>query len=134
MDTDILHRLRVLDFYADRRRNWHLFMDELEEWSRQLSTGECQAALDRFEVPCSRYRTVEEAMADAQLAHRQAFAEVRDAGGMFKALNPPFRFSAAQAAVQPFVAALGEHGLAVLAEASYSAEEIQAFRNAGVLG
>jgi hypothetical protein len=26
MDTDILHRLRVLDVYADRRRNWHLFM------------------------------------------------------------------------------------------------------------
>ena len=120
--------------YADRRRNWHLFMDELEQWSRQLGTGECQAALDRFEVPCSRYRTVEEAMADAQLAHRQAFAEVRDAGGIFKALNPPFRFSAAQATVQPFVAALGEHSEGLLAEASYSAEEIQAFRNAGVLG
>jgi crotonobetainyl-CoA:carnitine CoA-transferase CaiB-like acyl-CoA transferase len=120
--------------YADRRRNWHLFMEELEQWSRQLGTAECQAALDRSGVPCSPYRTVEEAMADPQLAHRQAFAEVRDAGGTFKALNPPFRFSGAPAAARPFVAALGEHGDAVLAEAGYSPEEIDAFRKSGALG
>jgi crotonobetainyl-CoA:carnitine CoA-transferase CaiB-like acyl-CoA transferase len=120
--------------YADRRRNWHLFMDELEQWSRQLTTAECQAAFDRFEVPCSRYRTVEEAMGDAQLAHRQAFAEVRDAGGAFKALNPPFRFSGAQTAAGPFAAALGEHSDEVLAEAGYSAEDIQTFRKTGVVG
>ncbi len=120
--------------YADRRRNWHHLMDELEQWSRQLSTAECQAAFDTFEVPCSRYRTVEEAMADAQLAHRQAFAEVRDAAGAFKALNPPFRFSAALAQARPLVAALGEHGDRVLAEAGYSEQEIQVFRTAGVLG
>lgn len=36
-------------------------------------------------------------MADPQLAHRQAFGEVRDAAGGFRALNPPFRFSAATA-------------------------------------
>jgi hypothetical protein len=36
--------------------------------------------------------------------------------------------------VQSFVVAFGEHSEALLAEASYSAEEIQAFRNAGVLG
>ena len=120
--------------YADRRRNWHLFMDELEQWSRRLTTGECQAAFDRLGVPCSPYRTVEEAMADAQLAHRQAFAEVRDAGGGFKALNPPFRFSAAPAGARPFVAALGEHSDQVLTEAGYSPDEIQAFRKDAVLG
>ena len=120
--------------YADRRRNWHLFMEELEQWSRRLTTDECQAALDRCAVPCSRYRTVEEAMADPQLAHRQAFAEVSDAGGVFRALNPPFRFSAASAVARPFVAALGEHGDEVLAEAGYWPDEIDAFRKAGVLG
>ncbi len=90
--------------YADRRLNWHLFMDELEQWSRQLTTDECQAAFERFGVPSSRYRTVEEAMADAQLAHREAFTEVRDAAGTFRTLNPPFRFSDAPAAARPFVA------------------------------
>jgi hypothetical protein len=32
-------------------------------------------------------------MADPQLAHRRAFAEVGDAGGAFRVLNPPFRMS-----------------------------------------
>ena len=120
--------------YADRRRNWHLFMDELEEWSRALTTAECQEIFARYAVPCSPYRTVEEAMQDPQLAHRKAFATVRDAGGAFRALNPPFRFSAARAAVQPFAAGLGEHGDHVLREAGYTPDEIAAFRAAGVLG
>jgi CoA:oxalate CoA-transferase len=120
--------------YADRRRNWHLFMDELEEWSRTVTTAECQAIFERHAVPCSPYRTVEEAMRDPQLGHRQAFATVRDAGGEFRALNPPFRFSAARAAARPFAARLGEHGDHVLREVGYTAGEIAAFRTAGVLG
>jgi crotonobetainyl-CoA:carnitine CoA-transferase CaiB-like acyl-CoA transferase len=120
--------------YADRRRNWHLLVEELEQWSRRLSTVDCQAAFDRHGVPCSPYRTVEEALADPQLAHRQALGEVRDAAGVFRALNPPFRFSAARAEVQPYAAGLGEHGTEVLAEAGYSAGEIEAFRASGVLG
>jgi crotonobetainyl-CoA:carnitine CoA-transferase CaiB-like acyl-CoA transferase len=120
--------------YADRRRNWHLLIDELERWSRGLPTEECRATFDRFGVPCSPYRTVAEAMADPQIAHRQAFAAVHDRGGTFRALNPPFRFSAATAAVRPFAAALGEHGEGVLLEAGYAPDEIEAFKKSGVLG
>jgi len=120
--------------YGDRRRNWHLLVAELEQWSRPLTTIECQAAFDRFGVPCSPYRTVEEAMADPQLAHRQAFGESRDAGGLFRALNPPFRFSASPAGIQPFVAALGEHGDQVLAEAGYSPQEVEELKKSRVLG
>jgi crotonobetainyl-CoA:carnitine CoA-transferase CaiB-like acyl-CoA transferase len=120
--------------YTDRRRNWHLLIDELEEWSRRRDTKTCQEAFDRFGVPCSPYRTVEEAMADPQLAHRQAFTEVHDAAGPFRVLNPPFRFSDAPATVQPWAAGLGEHSDAVLAEAGFSASEIEAFRQRGVIG
>ncbi|MGH7335287.1 MAG: CoA transferase, partial [Candidatus Rokuibacteriota bacterium] len=120
--------------YADRRRHWHLLVEELEQWSRRLTTDECRAAFERCGVPCSPYRTVQEAMADPQLAHRQAFSTVRDAAGTFEALNPPFRFSDAPAAVQPYAAALGEHGNEVLAEAGYTALEIEAFRRDRVLG
>jgi CoA:oxalate CoA-transferase len=120
--------------YADRRRNWHLFMEELEEWSRTVTTAECQAIFERHAVPCSPYRTVEEAMRDPQLEHRRAFTTVRDAGGEFRALNPPFRFSAARAAARPFAAGLGEHGDRVLREVGYTGDEIAAFRAAGVLG
>src|SRR5947208_2026255 len=84
--------------YTNRRANWGKLIDELERWSKELSTSEVQAIFDRHGVPSSPYRTVKEAMADPQIAHRRAFAEIRDAGGTFLALNPPFRMSAATAA------------------------------------
>ncbi|HUC70643.1 MAG TPA: CoA transferase [Stellaceae bacterium] len=110
--------------YTDRRRHWGDLVDELELWSKTLTTAEVQAVFDRHGVPSSPYRTVKEAMADPQLAHRDAFVEVADAGGAFLALNPPFRMSAAPVAAQPFAAALGEHTKEVLAELGYTAAEI----------
>ncbi len=110
--------------YTDRRRHWGDLVDELEAWSKTLTTAEVQAVFDRHGVPSSPYRTVKEAMADPQLAHRHAFVEVADAGGAFLALNPPFRMSAAPVAAQPFAAALGEHTKEVLAELGYTAAEI----------
>jgi len=95
--------------YLDRRNHWGVLMDQLEAWSTKLSTEECLAVLGRNLVPAAAYRTVREAMADPQLAHREAFTQVKDVGGEFLALNPPFRLSASAARVRPWVAALGEH-------------------------
>ena len=113
--------------YPDRRANWGQLIDELEAWSSTLPNAEVQAIFDRHGVPSSPYRTVKEAMADPQLAHRDAFAEIHDKGGTFRALNPPFRFSNAEARAKTFVASLGEHTQAVLADAGFSSEEIAAF-------
>jgi CoA:oxalate CoA-transferase len=110
--------------YPDRRANWGLLIDELETWSTTLTSAEVQVIFDRHQVPASPYRTVKDALADPQLAHRHALAEVRDHGGSFLALNPPFRFSAADAAAQPWVAGLGEHTDAVLGELGYGPDEI----------
>src|SRR5271157_1782319 len=112
--------------YTDRRRHWGDLVDELELWSKERTTAEVQAIFDRHGVPSSPYRTVREAMADPQLAHRNAFAEIADAGGTFRVLNPPFRLSSAPVAAQPFAAALGEHTEAVLAELGYTPAEITA--------
>ncbi|HUC10381.1 MAG TPA: CoA transferase [Stellaceae bacterium] len=115
--------------YTDRRRHWGELVDELELWSTTLSTAEVQAIFDRHGVPSSPYRTVEEAMADPQLAHRNAFAEITDAGGSFLALNPPFRLSAGRTAAQPFAAALGAHTDEVLTAIGYTPAEIAALRS-----
>jgi crotonobetainyl-CoA:carnitine CoA-transferase CaiB-like acyl-CoA transferase len=115
--------------YSNRRRHWGELVDELEAWSKTLTTPQVQAIFDRHGVPSSPYRTVKEAMADPQLAHRQALAEIIDAGGSFLALNPPFRFSAAVACAKPFAAVLGEHTEEVLSEIGYTAAEIAALRN-----
>jgi formyl-CoA transferase len=110
--------------YVDRRANWGALIDELESWSTQLSTAECQAAFDHTGVPSSPYRTVRELMSDPQLAHRGAFAQVEDAGGAFRVLNPPFRMSATQVQVAGFAAALGEHTSTVLRTAGCTEAEI----------
>ena len=119
--------------YADRRNNWGNFVDTLELWSTTRTTAECQAAFDAAGVPSSPYRTMREVMADPQIAHRGALAEVHDAGGSFKVLNPPFRLSAAQVQVGGFAAALGEHGREVLELAGYAGDEIEKMLAAGVV-
>jgi crotonobetainyl-CoA:carnitine CoA-transferase CaiB-like acyl-CoA transferase len=106
--------------YLDRRANWGALMDEFEAWSQRLTCSECLAELAEHGVPAAPYRTVREAMADPQLAHRGALSEVADAGGTFLALNPPFRMSAAATRAGARVAALGEHTREVLAAAGLS--------------
>ncbi len=117
--------------YADRRANWGQLVDELEVWSTKLTTPEVEAALNAAGVPCSSYRTVEEALADPQLEHRAALAEVQDAGGTFKVINPPFRLSEGDTSVRNFAAALGEHSRDVLTELGYSPAAIDALFAAG---
>ena len=101
--------------YLDRRTNWGLLMEEFEAWSKAHSSAACLSALERNSVPAAAYRTVREAMADPQLQHRGALGEVEDAGGTFKALNPPFRMSASATTVGRRAPGLGEHTREVVA-------------------
>jgi crotonobetainyl-CoA:carnitine CoA-transferase CaiB-like acyl-CoA transferase len=119
--------------YTDRRNHWGAFVDELELWSTTLTTAECHAAFDAHGVPASPYRTVQEALADPQLEHRGALAEVQDKGGRFKVVNPPFRLSAARVQVVGHAADLGEHGREVLAQAGYTDDEIDEMAAEGVV-
>jgi CoA:oxalate CoA-transferase len=112
--------------YLDRRANWAEFMDELESWTRTLSTNELMAVLDRHGVPAGPYRTVNEALADPQLEHRGSLQEVRDTAGAFKVLNPAFRMSASETRAGPRAPGLGEHTREVLSAAGYSESEIAA--------
>ncbi|HKU08644.1 MAG TPA: CoA transferase [Bradyrhizobium sp.] len=113
--------------YADRRENWAKLMDGVEVWSRSVSTAQCLAALNAEGVPSSAYRTVKEALADPQIAHRGALAEVEDGGGTFKVLNLPFRMSGAKVSTARKMSTLGEHTRAYLKEAGLSEDDIAAF-------
>jgi crotonobetainyl-CoA:carnitine CoA-transferase CaiB-like acyl-CoA transferase len=113
--------------YADRRTNWAELMDGVEAWSRTVTTAECLAGLNREGVPSSAYRTVAQALADPQLAHRGALAEVEDGGGSFRMMNLPFRMSGARVAAGKRIATLGEHTRALLEEAGLTEQEIAAF-------
>ena len=110
--------------YADRRANWAELMEIIEAWSRRLDSAECLAQLERHGVPSSPYRTVSQALADPQIAHRGAMTEVEDAGGVFKALNPPFRMSRADTGAGRRSPRLGEHTREVLAQLGLADAEI----------
>jgi crotonobetainyl-CoA:carnitine CoA-transferase CaiB-like acyl-CoA transferase len=113
--------------YADRRENWVSLIEGVEAWSRTVTTAQCLAALGTHGVPSSAYRTVAEALADPQIAHRGALSEVEDGGGSFKVLNLPFRMSGARVSAAPRMSTLGEHTRAYLEEIGLSEEEIASF-------
>jgi crotonobetainyl-CoA:carnitine CoA-transferase CaiB-like acyl-CoA transferase len=113
--------------YADRRDNWSELMDGVEAWSRTVTTEQCLAALNKEGVPSSAYRTVAEALADPQIAHRRALAEVEDDGGTFRMMNLPFRMSGARVTAGKRVSTLGEHSRVLLQEVGLSDDQIAAF-------
>lgn len=100
--------------YLSRRTHWGELMDEFESWSKALPSTTVLARLTEVGAPASPYRTVKEALADPQLAHREALAPVADAAGTFNVLNVPFRMSDATLSPGPRVPSLGEHTDAVL--------------------
>src|ERR1700751_638297 len=102
----------------------------LSPWSRTVTTEECLAGLNREGVPSSAYRTVAQALADPQLAHRKALAEVEDGGGTFKVMNLPFRMSGAKVAAGKRAATLGEHTRALLKEAGLLEQSLSPTRMA----
>ena len=112
--------------YNDRRVNWGLLIDELEQWSKTMSIQEVVAALEKHGVPCSPYLTMSEALADPQVAHRGSLCTIEDSGGSYKSPAPPFRFSGSDRQSGPRVADLGQHTKSVLADAGLSAAEIEA--------
>ena len=111
--------------YADRRMNWGLLIDELEQWSKKMTVKEVVTALDKHGVPCSPYLTVTEALQDPQVEHRGSLCTIEDSGGSYKSPAPPFRFSGSPLQSGPKVASLGADTKSVLAEAGLSASEIE---------
>jgi CoA:oxalate CoA-transferase len=116
--------------YADRRRHWKDLMEGVETWSRLLSTETCLDLLNRNGVPSSAYRTVAQALADPQLEHRDALAEVTDDDGSFKVMNLPFRMSEAGVRAGRRAATLGEHTVTYLRESGLAESEMAAFASA----
>jgi CoA:oxalate CoA-transferase len=111
--------------YADRRMNWGLLIDELEQWSKKMTVKEVVAALEKHGVPCSPYLTVTEALKDPQVEHRGSLCTIEDAGGSYKSPAPPFRFSGSPMQSGPKVAGLGQDTKSVLADAGLTASEIE---------
>jgi crotonobetainyl-CoA:carnitine CoA-transferase CaiB-like acyl-CoA transferase len=93
---------------AAKEANWSVLLDLIERWTCARTGAECERVFMGAGVPCSRYRSVGEAMADPQCAERGLFAELGAGNTSFKVANLPFLMSATPVAAQTRVAGLGE--------------------------
>lgn len=119
---------------AAKESNWPALLELIEGWTRQRSAAECEELLMAAGVPCSRYRSVAEAMDDPQVAERGFLAELGEGDGRFKCANLPFLLSRTPTRARPLLAALGEHGEEVLREKlALDDRAIEALRGHGAL-
>jgi crotonobetainyl-CoA:carnitine CoA-transferase CaiB-like acyl-CoA transferase len=120
---------------ATKEANWPALLALIERWTLTRSGAECEEILMRAGVPCSRYRTVGEAMADPQVAARGLLATLGEGGDRFQVANVPYRLSATPAQARPLLAGLGEHTDEVLADClGVDPERRAALRRQGVFG
>lgn len=99
---------------AEKEANWGELLRIIEGWTSQRSALECEQTLMRAGVPCSRYRTVGEAMSDPQAVHRQSMATIGADGEAFQVANAPYKLSASRMEARNVLPHLGQHTEEVL--------------------
>jgi len=120
---------------AAKESHWPELLQLIERWTSQRSGAECETRLMAAGVPCSRYRSVAEAMADPQLQARGFLAGLGAPDARFQVANMPFLMSATPTHARPTLAALGEHTDEVLRERlQLDAAALQRLREQGVFG
>ena len=107
--------------------NWDVMMDCVETWTVGHTSMECERILLDGGVPCSRYRTIDEALTDEHLLTRGSITRIADPSGDFAVANTPFHMSGAHVGVQSRIPDLGEDTDAVLSEIlGYDTAQIEA--------
>jgi crotonobetainyl-CoA:carnitine CoA-transferase CaiB-like acyl-CoA transferase len=98
-----------------REENWETWQDIIADWVRDQDAAQVEKDLLAQGVPCSRFRSVAEALADEHLIQRGTLRRAEDPAGGYDFVGPPF-----QSATAPYdgrsvpVATLGQHNADVL--------------------
>lgn len=97
----------------------------IERQIASWTVDEFIARLEAAGVPCGRVRSIDEALADPQVAARHMLVEMsRDDLGAFETIGNPMALSATPPTYRLPPPALGEHSTDILAEVGYSAGDI----------
>ena len=94
---------------AEKEANWHELLRIVDNWTSKRTALECERILMRAGVPCSRYRTVDEAMSDPQAQYRGSMATIGTDAEPFQVANPPYKLSVSRAEARNLLAGLGQH-------------------------
>lgn len=120
---------------AARETNWGALHRIIEEWTSQRTALECEQTLMRGGVPCSRYRSVGEAMSDPQAEHRGLMAVIGTDSEPFKVANPPYKLSESRTEARNVLPYLGQHTEEVLQTLlGYDDARLAEMRAGGALG
>lgn len=99
---------------AERLNHYDELLRIVAAWTAGEAVATVIERLTAAKIPVSPYRDLADMVTDPQLRHRGMMTEVRDSAGAVTVPNTPFLFSATQATVQPWVAAVGEHNEEIL--------------------
>ncbi|MBL8587277.1 MAG: CoA transferase [Methylobacteriaceae bacterium] len=105
------------------------------DWTAaQPSVAACLAALDAAGVPCARVQTIDQVVADPQIAARGMIVEQdHPVLGPVKLPNLPFRFSDCDTSPRRVAPLLGQHNAEIARSLGRNEAEIAAMRRDGVL-
>ena len=118
----------------DRARNRVRLNAEINKALAAKRSAEWVEILNQAGVPCGPIYAMDEVFADPQVKHVQASAAVQHPKlGTLNLINNPIRLSRTPPSLATATPERGEHTAEVLAEAGYSAAEIEAFRKQGVV-
>ena len=118
----------------DRVENWSLLMRELEKWTLQRSSVECESIIREGGCPCSRYREVWESMHDEQVEARQGVVEIKEGEATYLIPTTPLRLMQSEAGPKPFVPRLGGDNLEVLQSwLGFSEAQVRELEESGLL-
>lgn len=123
-------------FHTAPGRNAHRLeiLPVARAWTARHTVAECLAALDAVDVPAARVQRIDEVLADPQVAVRGMVLEQQHPVlGPVKLLNLPFRFSDCDTTCRMPAPLLGQHNRDIAATLGFSASEIDAMEQDGVL-
>jgi crotonobetainyl-CoA:carnitine CoA-transferase CaiB-like acyl-CoA transferase len=124
-------------FHTSAGRNQHRaeILAKVRAWTMaQASVAACCATLDAAGVPAAKVQTIDEVLADPQtLARGMVVEQDHPLLGKIKLPNLPFRFSDCDTSPRGPAPLLGQHNREVAASLGYSAAQIDALANDGVL-
>ena len=131
---DFIDDPRFVDDLA-RGDNYEPINEVMIAWAKQRTTEEAMQQLEVARVPCGPVHTLEATLQDPQIRARELLIYLDYPGSPKPVPVPdqPVRLSATPAEIRHRAPTLGEHTDEVLDGLGFSADEIAAFRIAGVI-
>lgn len=120
---------------SGRNANRESILAKVREWTlAQASVEACCAALDAAGVPAAPVQTIDKVLSDPQtLARDMVVEQDHPLLGKIKLPNLPFRFSGCDTSPSGPAPMLGQHNREIAASVGYSAQDIDAMEQDGVL-